>query len=175
MACVCPFSCNHYLCRRHPRILLCIAIITGILLGVFCGFDPSSSISSLMRGCAAASVSIVGRAYVLLLPLFAVILAAFCSKPFGLIPICFLKSFLFSCCLASIWLSFGYAGWLMSGFLLLSDSVAFLLLVKVSFRHVCGFSDMIGYDIFKASLLIIGVSLLECCFVAPFLVWIMNS
>ena len=145
------------------------------MLGVHCGFSANSSASSLMRGCCVSSVSIVSRCYVLLLPHIAVILMAFCSNAPGLIPICFLKAFMFSYCLASIWYAFGLAGWLIGGFLLLSDSVAFLLLIRVCLRHVCGFSDTVGYDLFKDSLIIIGVSLLECCYIAPFLVWIMNG
>ena len=165
---ICFYSWNTFLHRRYNFILLTLVIIAGSYLGVLCALDSRQLLFSMMRGCLGASVSIVGLAFALLLPFFAVILAALYSKHSALFPVFFFKSFCFCYCLTGICLAYGSAGWLVCGLLMLSDSVSLLLLLKLCLRHINGFLPTIASDVFWSMLLIVGLSVLECLYIAPF-------
>ena len=168
-------SCWIFLFRCYTTVLLVLFLITGTILGILCACSTNSPMIPLMRGSAGSSVSIVRLSYALLLPFFAVVLSALYSHSFTLIPICFLKAITFSFALASLFRSFGTAGWLISGLLMASDAVSYLLLVRLSLRHIQGFRPSIGYDLLRYALVIIGTALLDCIYFAPFLVTIMND
>jgi hypothetical protein len=162
------YSWNAFLHRRYNHILLTLVFMAGSSLGILCALESRQFLLSLMRGCLGTSVSIVGLAFALLLPFFAVILAALYSKHSALFPVCFLKCFCFFYCMMGIWLTYGSAGWLVCGLLMLSDSVSLLLLLKLSLRHINGFRPTIGYDLFWSIFLTVGLSVLDCLYIAPF-------
>ena len=162
------YSWNAFLHRRYNLILLTLVTMAGSTLGILCTFESRQPLVSLMHGCLGASVSIVGLAFALLLPFFAVILAALYSKHSALFPVCFFKSFCFCYCMTGVCLTYGSAGLLVCGLLMLSDSVSLLLLLKLSLRHINGFLPTIASDVFRSMFLIVGLSVLECLYIAPF-------
>ncbi len=166
---VCVYSWNLFLHRKYHQIVLILFASTGSLLGILCAVSSQPLLDSMMLGCVYASVSIVRMAFAVLLPFAAVILAALYSKHSALIPICFFKLFCFSFCMMGIRLAYGNAGWLVCGLLMLSDAVSVMLLLKLSLHHINGFLPSFGSELFWSILLILGISLLDCFYIAPLL------
>jgi hypothetical protein len=165
----CVYSRDAYVHRSFPYIALFFVLLTGSLLGTLCAKETSTISTTLMRGCIASSVSIVSLVYSLLLPYLAVLLAAIYSNSFALFPICFIKFFSFSFMLMGLRLAFGPAGWLMCVLLMLSNSVSVVFLVCLCFRNIRGFRPSVYWDIEKRMITILGISLLDYHFIAPYL------
>lgn len=171
----CVYSWSLFLQRKYHTILLILFVVTGSLLGMLCAVTSRSILDSMMRGCAYASVSIVRMVFAVLLPFAAVILAALYSKCSALFPICFFKFFSFCFCMMGIRLAYGSAGWMLCGLLMLSDAVSVLLLFRLSLRHINGFLPTFGSELLLSILLILGISLLDYIYIAPFLARVINN
>lgn len=168
------YSWNAFFRRRYPHILLTMASITALLLGISCAHKSHAITASLMGGCCKASVSIVRLAFALLLPFLAVFLAALYSNHTALIPVCAFKVFAFSFCGTGISLTCPSASWIICGLLMLSDGLSLLLLLRLCFRHIGGFRSGLGAELVTSMLLTVGISVLDCIYIAPFLVRILN-
>ena len=162
-------SRDTYLYRRFPYFAFFIVLLTGSLLGVLCAKETGTLFTTWMRGCIASSVSIVSLVYSLLLPYLAVFLVAIYSNSFALFPICFIKMFSFSFVLMGLRLTFGSAGWLLCGLLMLSNSISVTFLISLCFRNIRSFCPSVYWDIGKRLICVLAISLLDYQFIAPIL------
>lgn len=169
------YSGNVFFQRKYRLILLILYLVTGSLIGVFCAIKSRADLIPLMHGITSASVSIVRMVFAILLPFFAVILAGLYNKQSALLPICFLKLFCFSFSMMGICLAFGSSSWMVCGLLMFSDAVSVLLLIKLSIRHASGFLPSFGSELFQSLILIVGIGMLDCFCIAPFLVRIISN
>lgn len=107
--------------RKGSRNYLAFSWIAGLAAGSFAYMASGEWILPLMRSVLYAPVSIVGILCVSLFPILISAYAVFLSNSRLLLPICFVKAFLFSFASMGIWVSFASAGWLMRILLLFTD------------------------------------------------------
>ena len=149
-------------------ILACVWIC-GLLSGTFLSLSAGDTLFSTMRAAVYCGMSISGLLCVLFLPLLFTVLAVYISRPLLLLPVAFLKAFLFSFSGTGIFTALHVSGWLFWCFLMFSDilTLPFLWLVwldSLSDDHKAVFGRCM-LSMFAA--LLIGC--FDYAFVAPFL------
>ena len=108
---------------RTRRVILAFAWISGLFLGSLISLAADNILSSTMLAAAHSGMSISGLLAVLLLPLLFSALAVYISKPIFLIPIVFLKAFLFSFSAAGFLIACDSAAWLFCFLMMFSDTL----------------------------------------------------
>lgn len=165
---VCVYSSRCFASRWSQTGMLMLLVLTGVFLGAKCGYDAGISFSSLVGSSITETVSTVRLLFSLLLPFLAASLAVIYSKPLLLMPICAMKAFCFSCCLAGVFRCFESGAWLAAAVLLASDSFSVFLLLGFSFRHISGFRHTAVPDLLRCVVFALWVGLLYCFYIAPF-------
>lgn len=107
--------------RKVSTVFLACAWVSGLVLGAV--LPANDFLVSAMRRAAAGPVSITGLLAAILLPFLFSAFAVYSSEFWLLIPIAFIKAFLFSFSGAAVIYSFGQSGWLVRLLLIFSDSL----------------------------------------------------
>lgn len=145
----------------------------GLTLGVLIARSERESLFPLMRLVPIYQVSIVGvvSAFTLLM------LISACAVYFNLSVIlyvaAFLKAFSFGFTTYLSYNSFGSAGWLISLFLLFSNTSVSLIFLLFSFRYIGGSSAGISRWFLLSLFAAIGVFLIDFYIISPFLLRIL--
>ena len=108
--------------RKDPTPYLASFWCTGLILGAVIAANADTSHHSLMLLACDSPVSIVRLLIVILLPLLFSAIAVLISCPWLLIPIAFMKAFLYSFVCYGVIAAFGASGWLIRLFLIFSDT-----------------------------------------------------
>lgn len=164
------YSEIYQLIRKHHQILLALSWCTGMVCGILLFVYDSGSLLSLMRSSVICSVSIVGLIYTVMLPF---LFSAFAVLLFGaasLLLICFMKACFFSFVSFGIYYSFGSAGWLISGLLMLTDAVTSVLLYVFWLRILSGRCRSPFWDTLLFCLFGVIFGSIDHCIISPFLV-----
>ena len=82
--------------RRRAQALLAFSFLSGHFLGVWCSGNASDFFLPAMRTAVSGRVSIIGLLSCALLPFLISALAVYLEQPVFLLPIAFVKAFLFS-------------------------------------------------------------------------------
>ena len=155
--------------RRVTAIILAFAFYAGILAGAFFALLTDTSYFLMMRTAANYRVSIAVLLPSAVLPLLFSAFAVYISQSWLLIPIAFLKAFLFG------FLSFGLitlnsdSGWLLRFMVMFTDCLATPVLFWFWIR-CCDAKQFFTATLCAAFLLITGISLLDYQYISPFLV-----
>ena len=163
-----------FLFRRIPLIALACCLVCGILLGQYYASCCDQTYYLLMRMAPSCRVSIVGLLSVTFLPFLISAFAVCFSHPELMLPICFCKGFLFSCCAFVVASVFGSAGWLISFMLQFSDACTLPLLCLFWIRHLSGGNDSISTDILLCAALVLIVGVFDYCVISPYLVTLLD-
>jgi hypothetical protein len=149
-------------------MILAFCWCAGLLLGCFCAWQTGNVHSSLMRGAAERSVSIVGLA-VVCLPFLLTVFTVLFRTPWLIYPLCFGKGFGFAFVAALCAGGFGSGGWLLRVLLLFTDgfSAPLLLFLWLSILRRPNRFEAKGFVISAVGLLVAGS--IDYWLVAPFL------
>lgn len=148
---------------------LSISVFTAVCLGLFCGFSAGDVWSSLVRGALCGTVSTVARIGCMLLPLLLALPAWSLGNPVLLIPVCFVKTFSFSACLAGLYGAFGSGWWLAGCLMMFGSGLSLLFLLYWTLRQLDGFRPDAGVEFNRLLFGLLGIGLLDIWIVAPFL------
>ena len=155
--------------RRVTAIILAFVFSVGILAGAFIAQLTDTSYFLMMRTASDYRVSIVALLPSAALPLLFSAFAVYISQTWLLIPIAFLKAFLFG------FLSFGLitlnpdSGWLLRFLVMFTDCLSIPVLFWFWIRCYDA-KNFFTTTIIAAFLLITGISLLDYQYISPFLV-----
>ena len=165
---------HKFLSRRFYRnFFLAFFWSVGLILGVLIARIERETLFPLMRLVPFYRVSIVGviSAFTLLMLISAC--AVYFYLPCFLYAAAFLKAFSFGFATYLSYNSFGSAGWLISLFLLFSNTTVSLIFLLFSFRYIgdssAGISRWFLLSLFAA----IGVFLVDFYIISPFLLRIL--
>ena len=161
------YSWRFFLQRRSHTLLLALFSFFGSFSGVMSARNASDIFLSLMGGSSASSVSIVCRTFLLLLPYFAVMLAALYSYSFFLFPLCAIKTFFLGYCAMGIWLTYGSAGWIICSLLLGAEALSTFVFVRLCFCHIEGFHKSISKDILRGVFFAVVLGVLDVLWIVP--------
>lgn len=159
---------------RYRMAILAFFWIVGLLCGVFFASAVKDFVFPQMRSFAYVRVSIAGLVAVLAFPLAISAVAVYLNVPVFLFPICFFKAFSFGCCLYSISVAFGDAGWLVRLLLLFSDSCMIVPLLWFWCRHQTGKRASIKRDLAVCTSFAALIGVTDYYLVSPYLVELMN-
>ena len=160
---------------KKTEFLFSVSLFSAILCGILYCRTTGSITVSLMRGAAFCSVSIVRLLYAAMLPFLFVILTQLFQTPKWLIVISLLEIFLFSLHLTALHQAFHSTTWLLGIILMGSEAASVFLLLKFTFRHYRGFQTKSWNEIFFSLISVAAVCFLDCYFIAPFLMTLMNE
>lgn len=104
--------------RKVFRCYLAFSFTSGLVCGSLTYLLAGESLIPLMRSALYAPVSIVGPLFVSVFPILLSAYAVFLSNFVLLLPLCFVKAFLFSFASIGISQAFASAGWLIRSLLL---------------------------------------------------------
>ena len=154
--------------RKLNVTVLALSLLFGYLLGSFCAGYAESDLFLLMRTGAMSSVSIVCLLPVLFLPFLCSAIAVYLGWMWLLIPIAFLKAFLFSYLCGHILALFPVSGQLFAVLFMLPDVLSLPVLCWFWIHSICT-ARMGCYEIMAVILSIAGIGLLNYQFISPFL------
>ena len=160
--------------RKWTSVVLACFWSGGLVFGILLFFLASNSTASLVRQAACAPVSVSNLLMTNLLPFLVSGLAVYIQRPQLLYGCAFLRGCLLTFVATGTILAFGSAGWLVRLLLLFSDICLAVPLYLYWLRHISGlrrFSALHSSG-FAAAALLIGS--IDYCFVAPFLVRILD-
>ena len=160
-------------CKFRRRILALFSIC-GVSVGVITAYYADPYFLDLMRMAVSVPVSIVGLSGVILFPFLISAVILYVEKPYLLFPLSFLKSLLFSLAFTATCINYTFAGWLVSGLLLFTDSVSFLLLQWYWIRNINGFQKTATSDLLCIFLLALIIGIADLLLVSPYLTALMN-
>lgn len=168
-----PFVLSDHKCRSCV-VFLAFLWICGLFCGMFFVSVAEDAFLPLMRTVAYSRVSIVGLAAVLVFPLAISAATVYLTVPAFLFPICFFKAFSFGCCLYSVSVAFGSAGWLVRVLLLFSDSCMMVPLLWFWCRHQAGNRDLIKQDLVVCASCAALIGATDYFLISPYLAELMN-
>lgn len=146
-------------CKESIFRLAC-SFLLGLLSGGCIFTLTSDSFSSLMRGAAFGSMSIISLLSVLLLPFLFSAFAVYVRQSWLLMPISFLKAFFFSFLYVGLSCTFGGAGWLVRTMLMFSD----ILTLPVLWWFWLKLLQWEGQGFYRQFLLPMAVEIAIACF-----------
>ena len=161
-------NCFRWLFCRRGYLLLALFCCCGAACGVYVALGSENSILSLMRMAMVSHVSIVGLTVSTFLPFLIAAFAAYAGQPVLLYVLGFLRMFGFTFLGCCIHMTFGSAGWLISGFMLCSHAASTLLVIWFSLRHISGFRGCAGLDWMSGLVGLSIANVIENCLIAPF-------
>ena len=157
-----------FFCRRKP-LFLALCCFLGFAFGMMAAQRSGDSYFSMMRMALSSHVSIPGLIASVSLPFLLAAFAVYIRHHGLLYGLCFIKMFLFSFVLMGLRLTFGSAGWLLCGLLMLSNSISVTFLISLCFRNIRSFCPSVYWDIGKRLICVLAISLLDYQFIAPIL------
>lgn len=166
---------SYFSCRKFRRLTLAFFSVFGSSVGVITAYHADPYTLHLMRMAVSMPVSIVGHSGVILFPFLITAVVAYIEKPYLLFPLSFLKSLLYSLSLTATCINYSFAGWLVSGLLLFTDSAAFFLLHWYWARYINGFHKTAISDLLCIFLLALMIGIADLLLVSPYLTALMTS
>lgn len=154
---------------RTRRLILAFAWILGLLLGSVISLAADNILSPTMLAAVHSNMSISGLLTVLLLPLLFSAFAVYISKPILLIPIVFLKAFLFSYSAAGFLIACDSAAWLLCFLMMFSDTLMLPFLWWFWIRTLTLESSTAIRSAVFCSLCAFVIGFCDYAFVSPFL------
>jgi hypothetical protein len=146
-----------------------------MIFGIFAAYTASELLISLMRESVECSVSIPGLLTAAVLPFLLSAFAIGFGEPWLLLIISWVKAFGFGFCACGVSLAFGQCSWLVRPLFLFSDLCVVPMLYFYWLRHIGNEKKSTRWEL-PAILCASGaVAYLDYCFVAPFLVSIIES
>ena len=158
---------------RHPAFLLFCFGGTGLIIGTLLAASADIYAFSWMRLAVNCRLSIVCHLAAQLLPFLIAAYAVNISGPWLLYAVLSCRLFSFAYIGSLIWISFGFAGWLVRGLFQFSDLILVPLLCWYSFRSVLTrerSSKFFGICMGIAA----ATALINWLFISPFLERILN-
>ena len=149
--------------------MLAICWILGLLLGAIYGYRADPSYIHLMRMASSSRTSIVGLILVLYFPLLLSAFAVYSGRPQWLLPICFLKTFIFASCGSSLLTVFGSATWLVRMLLQFTDVCTLPFLLWFCLRNITGYNANTRFDFLVCLVAMTILGTLDFCVISPFL------
>lgn len=156
--------------RRVTAIILAFAFLAGLCAGAYAATLAGTNISSLMRTASTTCVSIAGLLPALLLPFLFTAFAVYISQYWLLIPIAFVKAFLFSYLGATVLLLFQDSGWLVQLLLMFADCLSLPVLWWLWLRLCCDGQRKHLRCYIGVFVAIAGIVCLDYQIISPFLV-----
>ncbi len=161
--------------RKDSRRYLAFSWVSGLAGGCLAYLLGGESLHALMRGVLYAPVSIVGILCVSLLPFLLSAYAVFLSNLSFLLPICFLKAWLFSQISLGIYQAFSSAGWLMRILLLFSSWTSLPILYWFWLRYLSPEHRASTLEALLACSLLLLVGSIHIRVISPFLVCLIET
>ena len=151
---------------------LASAWLTGLLSGAYIACSSNPSVFLLMRSAPRSAVSIVGLLAVMLLPLLLTALAVYISRIFFLIPVAFVKAFLFSYLSVAVYCSRSTGGWLLWFLFLFSDIFSAPVFLRLWMR-ISG-AERKGTLFLGSAVAVLMIGFLDFQYISPFLAKILT-
>lgn len=155
---------------RNLRFLLILCWPVGLLSGASSAFLCKDTLSLFLRQVIfCGDYSFSGLLFIRLLPILITILVFSYSRPFLLIPLAFLKAFVFSFIAVSVTFAFGLSAWLISTLLLLCEGLTLSVLWFTWFVVLSGAVSYIHHEFTFSCVIVVLVFLFDYLYIAPFL------
>lgn len=144
--------------------------ILGLLLGVAYGCRTDRSYILLMRIAAPSRVSFVGLLFVLYIPLLLAAFAVYYKQQQWLLPICFLKAFLFASCGSALFTVYHSATWLVRLLLQFSDFSFMPFLYWFCMKNMAGRNGNLLSDFLVCCIAGAIIGIFDFGIISPYLV-----
>ena len=164
-----------YLWRKFSVWLLALSWVSGLLLGALAANASKDILTPLIYGSVLCDASILGLLCASLLPFLLSAFAVFLSEPWLLLIISTFKAFSFSFCASGVSLAFGQSSWLVRFLFLFSDLCLVPVLCIYWLRHISGRHTVRQWELPACLCAAAVVSCIDYCFIAPFLVSLMEK
>lgn len=154
--------------HRKNTIFISCTWLLGLFAGLLVALRTVTIHNTWTQSLQYSDLSVVGFFAMLILPyLLSAILFRVSSWKFVL-PLIFLKAFIYSWCATTIVRAFGYSGWLFRFLLLFSDSLTVVLLLWFWIRN-CNY-DVAGRqrDLLFCLVLTLIIGCIDCSMISPF-------
>ena len=152
------------------RLLLILCWSAGLLSGASSAFLCKDTLSLFLRQVIFyGDYSFAGLLFIRLVPILITIIVFFYSRPFLLIPLAFLKAFLFSFAMASVTFAFGLSAWLIITLLLLCESLTLPVLWFTWLSVLSGSVSYIHHEFAFSCVIVVLAFLFDYLNIAPFL------
>ena len=148
---------------------LCAAWLPGLLIGCTVGVSTGAAFAPYLRAAYITRVSFVGSLFALLIPLLLSVVMERCFNYSFVLPVAFVKAFLFSVSVTACILASGSAGWLICRLLLFSDFLSILVLLWFWFRTLHK-KQISKQELLMACICILFVGMLDYFVISPYLV-----
>ena len=156
--------------RRGSATILAFVLCSGFLIGSIFPMLTENNSLSMMRTAAQCRVSIVTLFSVLILPFLFSSFAVMIHQVWLLLPIGFMKAFLFGFASSSVLCLFGSPGWLICLFLLFSDYLSLPVLCWFWIRVLDPNFRSVTRSLVPLVPLLFGIVFIDVHYVSPFLV-----
>lgn len=154
--------------HRHCALVLASSFLLGHLLGVWFSGIASEHYLSAMRAVVSSRVSIIGLLSSMVLPFLFSAFAVYLQQPVLLIPIAFMKAFLFSYLGYGLYTAWGSAAWLVTGLTMFGSLCSMPVLYWYWLRHMGGRRfEILPFCLILGILVMIGM--MDYCLIVPFL------
>ena len=154
--------------RRSCKMVLAVIWVLGLICGSFCAAG-ADNLSSLMRACCHAGVSIVGLFFVPFLPFLISAVAVYCHAPLIILLTGLCKSFLLGLCICVVHSGFSQGGLLICFLLLFTDILTAPALFWFQMRYLQGLRKGIVRDSILALMWFFAVSAVDRAWIVPLL------
>ena len=154
--------------RSSTAIILAFMFFTGLLCGTVTATYTEPSYLLMMRRGLTYPVSIVVLLPAVILPLLFSALAVFISQLWLLIPIAFLKAYLYGFLSSCIYISGQASGWLLHGLFMCTDCLSIPVMFWFWFRSCSNTKSNLS-SFLLAVILVIGIAFIDYQFISPFL------
>lgn len=167
-------SCSD-LCWRYTAVISLILVwCAGLSFGLTSAYAASNSLPSLMCQVIVSPVSIVSMllrtAFFFLITYFAFVY----SESWLVLPACFVRAFLFSFYLKSVFITFGNVSWLVLIFTSLCNCFSIIALLWLWIRHISVFRTSLHKDVCLCLIVHFLCGILELYIFSPNMALIMK-
>ena len=155
--------------RANALRILASVWICGLLSGAAVSLCADEFLPAMMLAALSCDVSIFGLLIAILLPLLISFFAVYISQIWLLIPIVFVKAFLFSYTGVGILQTFNASGWLIRILFMFGDSLALPFLWWYWLQVTASVNVSLLRGFLPALLCAVVAGCIDYCYVAPFL------
>ena len=159
--------------RGRAHLVLALSFLLGHFWGIWFSGMASEQLSSATRMAAWNHVSVFGLLSSTVLPFLFSAFAVYLKQPILLIPIAFVKAFLFSYVGYHLWMAWGSAGWLIRGLMMFGTGLSMPVLYWYWQRYIDGRGFQ--WEVFLLTLgFLLVIGMVDYQWVAPFLIAIIT-
>lgn len=165
---------NPYSCKDR-RVLLSISILAGLIAGVLSATSANEPYINMIRMAMLSRQSILGFLGVFLLPLLISIFFVYNFPGTLLIPVSFIKAFLYAFCARIVTMATGSAAWVYHILFLFSDTCFFVILCWFWYRHCAGNRITVFRDTVFCITVLVLLGTIDYVHISPYLVILINN